>query len=94
MPEAKVDFVQGMHAVCGAGSPANRDGISIYTYSCNADMQNKAMYNSDGDFLVVLQEGALDVTTEFGKLHVSPGEICIIQRGYFHVTTGSGSLLR
>lgn len=29
----------------------------------------------------VPQEGALDVTTEFGRIHVRPNEICVIQQG-------------
>lgn len=44
-------------------------------------MTKRAFVNSDGDFLIVPQQGALDITTEFGKLFVQPGEICIIQRG-------------
>ena len=30
-----------------------------YRYSCNAPMENKAFYNSDGDLLIVPQLGAL-----------------------------------
>lgn len=37
--------------------------------------------NSDGDYLIVAQQGALDIQTEFGMLYVQPGEICVIQRG-------------
>jgi hypothetical protein len=44
-------------------------------------MKRKAIVNSDGDFLIVPQEGALDIQTEFGMLYVQPGEICVIQRG-------------
>jgi len=44
-------------------------------------MGDKCFVNSDGDFLIVPQEGALRVRTEFGYLHVSPGQICVIQRG-------------
>lgn len=44
-------------------------------------MTKKAFVNSDGDFLIVPQQGALDIQTEFGKLYVQPGEICVIQRG-------------
>lgn len=74
-----VDFVQGLSTVCGAGDPSARDGMAIYVYACNADMTNKAMYNSDGEFLVVPQAGKLMVDTEMGKLEVAPGEIF----GYF-----------
>ncbi len=38
------------------------------------------MYNADGDFLIVPQQGILDITTEFGKMTVVPNEICVIQQ--------------
>ena len=39
------------------------------------------MYNADGDFLIVPQQGTLDIVTEFGKMEVAPNEICVIQQG-------------
>eukprot|EP00897_Mesotaenium_endlicherianum_P003864 jgi/Mesen1/3505/ME000197S02523 len=50
-------------------------------YTANADMEEKAFANADGDFLVVPQLGRLWVTTEFGRLQVAPGEILVIQQG-------------
>ena len=44
-------------------------------------MENQAFYNSDGDFLIVPQEGVLYLKTEFGKLVVGPREIVVIPRG-------------
>jgi len=44
-------------------------------------MTKRATVNSDGDFLIVPQQGALDIQTEFGMLFVQPGEICVVQRG-------------
>jgi homogentisate 1,2-dioxygenase len=44
-------------------------------------MEKRAFVNSDGDFLIVPQQGSLDIQTEFGFLYVQPGEICGIQRG-------------
>ena len=43
--------------------------------------QRVAMYSSDGDIIIVPQEGCLLVTTEFGKLRVPPKEIIVIPRG-------------
>ena len=43
----------------------------------------KAMQNSDGDFLVVVQEGGLVVETEMGLLRVDAGEIFVVPRGYY-----------
>ena len=46
------DFVSGLRTVCGAGDPTTRNGIAIHVYSCNKNMTDRAMYNSDGDFLI------------------------------------------
>lgn len=75
------DFVQGMHTFAGAGDPSIKSGIAIHMYVANVSMVDKSFYNSDGDFLIVPQEGPLDITTELGKMFVNPGEICVIQRG-------------
>ena len=40
-----------------------------------------ALYSSDGDMLIVPQDGTLRITTEFGKLTVGSKEICVIPRG-------------
>jgi homogentisate 1,2-dioxygenase len=59
----------------------------VHLYACNENMTNKpsgesrSLYNSDGDMLIVPQQGALRVTTEFGRMLVSPHEICVVQRG-------------
>ncbi|XP_016925352.3 homogentisate 1,2-dioxygenase [Drosophila suzukii] len=76
-----VDFVEGLHTVCGAGDPRSRHGLAVHIYSCNISMDNSAFYNSDGDFLIVPQQGALDVKTEFGRMAVAPNEICVIPQG-------------
>jgi homogentisate 1,2-dioxygenase len=44
-------------------------------------MTQRAFYSSDGDFLIVPEKGALAISTEFGRMEVSPGEICVIQQG-------------
>ncbi|XP_063954651.1 homogentisate 1,2-dioxygenase-like isoform X1 [Lytechinus pictus] len=76
-----VDFVQGLSTVCGAGDPRSRHGTAVHVYTCNASMSDKSFYNSDGDFLIVPQEGELIIFTEFGKMMVNPNEICVIQQG-------------
>ena len=38
-------------------------------------------YSADGDFLIVLQHGVLDIQTELGHILVRPNEICVIPRG-------------
>ncbi|RQM28025.1 hypothetical protein B5M09_000351 [Aphanomyces astaci] len=77
----KVNFIQGLHTMGGAGEPTMKAGLAIHMYAANTSMKDTAFYNSDGDFLIVPQVGALKITTEFGKLHVKPHEIVVIQRG-------------
>ncbi|XP_033229389.1 homogentisate 1,2-dioxygenase isoform X2 [Belonocnema kinseyi] len=85
--EPEVDFVQGLHTLCGAGDARMRTGVAVHIYLCNSSMKDKAFYNSDGDFLIVPQLGALQITTEFGKMKCEPNEIFVIQRGMrFSVT--------
>ncbi|XP_060079473.1 homogentisate 1,2-dioxygenase-like [Ylistrum balloti] len=78
---AAVDFVEGIATLCGAGDPCSRNGAAIHIFACNSSMGDKCFYDSDGDLLIVPQQGALLITTEFGKMKVNPNEICIIQLG-------------
>lgn len=77
----EVDFVDGLQLMCSSGDASMKEGLSIYQYLATISMVDKAFYNSDGDFLIVPQLGSLNITTEFGKLHVSPKEIIVIPRG-------------
>ncbi|XP_019875340.1 homogentisate 1,2-dioxygenase [Aethina tumida] len=81
LPTTKTDFVDGLYTVCGSGDPRTKLGLAIHIYSCNSSMENRAISNSDGDFLIVPQMGELLITTEFGKLTVKPNEIVVIQQG-------------
>jgi homogentisate 1,2-dioxygenase len=74
-------FITGMKLLMAAGEPPTKNGLGIYVYLFHNDMHDSYMYNSDGDFLIVPQEGGLVVKTEVGILHVRPKEICVIPRG-------------
>lgn len=76
-----VDFVSGLKTVAGSGDPTLREGLATHVYVANTSMKKKAFVNSDGEFLIVPQQGALDIQTEFGPMLVQPGELCVIQRG-------------
>jgi homogentisate 1,2-dioxygenase len=78
--ESIVDFVDGLHTMCGAGSPSLKDGVAIHMYAFNAPMVDRAFCNADGELLVVPQQGVLHVLTELGKLRVAPGEILVVPR--------------
>ncbi|KAL6234028.1 hypothetical protein BDW75DRAFT_251700 [Aspergillus navahoensis] len=79
--EGEIDFVDGMHTLGGSGDPNLREGIALYVFMINADMDHRAFCNTDGDFLIVPQLESLDIQTELGMLFVQPGEICVMPRG-------------
>lgn len=76
------DFVSGLRRVAGAGDAALKQGLGVLVYAAGRSMgEAEAFYSADGDLLVVLQEGALDVRTELGWLLVRPMEVCLLLRG-------------
>ena len=76
-----VNFVQGLHSTGGTGEPMSGEGLAIHNYVANVSMDDCAFTNADGDFLIVPQQGALTVRTEFGVMEVEPKEICVVMRG-------------
>lgn len=92
VPSYQVDFIDGITTICGNGDVMARTGSAVHLYFTNKAMPDRALYNADGDFLIVPQEGALRITTEFGLLDVAPKEIAVVQRGIkFKVEPLSGS---
>jgi homogentisate 1,2-dioxygenase len=67
--------------MAGQGDATAKSGIAVHMYSANASMQNRAFCNNDGDFLILPQQGRLNIQTELGKLIVRPGELIVIQAG-------------
>ncbi|KAF9588132.1 hypothetical protein IFM89_007608 [Coptis chinensis] len=82
IPDSPTDFIDGLFTMCGSGTSFLRHGFAIHMYTANKSMQNCAFCNADGDFLIVPQEGRLWITTECGKLQVSPGEIVVLPQGF------------
>jgi homogentisate 1,2-dioxygenase len=90
------DFLSGQRLLAGAGDPALKCGLGVYAFSARRSMPARAaFYSADGDLLVVPQQGALDVTTEFGALLVRAGEICVLPRGVrYRVDVEEGRAVR
>ncbi|KIW32426.1 homogentisate 1,2-dioxygenase [Cladophialophora immunda] len=76
-----VDFVQGLRTVGGHGDAMTKDGLAVHVYTANRSMEKTAFCNNDGDFLILPQEGRLDIQTEFGNMMVRPGELAVIPAG-------------
>ncbi|KAF5232145.1 hypothetical protein FANTH_13142 [Fusarium anthophilum] len=88
------DWVSGSRHLAGAGDPMMKTGIAIYVFTAGKDMPPKqAYYSSDGDLLIVLQYGVMDVQTELGRLLIRPNEILVIPRGIrYRVTLPEGPI--
>ncbi|KAF8477609.1 Homogentisate 1,2-dioxygenase [Kalaharituber pfeilii] len=74
-------WLSSLSTIAGAGEAQTKHGLAIHVYGFGTDMLHEAFYNSDGDLLLLPVQGTLDIQTEFGKLWVPPGEVCIIPRG-------------
>jgi homogentisate 1,2-dioxygenase len=82
MPDAPTDFIAGLATFATCGDARAQRGAGIHLYAANRSMEERVFfYDADGELLVVPQEGALRLPTEFGVLHVEPGEIAVIPRG-------------
>jgi len=81
VPTAPTDFVDGLITIAGNGDCAMHSGVAIHIYVANRSMENRCFYDADGELLIVPQLGSLVVHTEFGRIGLKPGEICVIQRG-------------
>lgn len=74
-------FVSGLKTMGGHGDATTKEGIAVHMYAANANMANEAFCNNDGDFLIIPNEGSLDIQTELGRMLVRPGEIGVVQAG-------------
>ncbi|MGP1283231.1 MAG: homogentisate 1,2-dioxygenase [Parasphingopyxis sp.] len=81
MPEAELDWVDGLVTWAANGDAAAQAGIAIHLYAANRSMEGRAFFNADGEMLIVPQQGRLRIATEMGLLDVAPNEIAILPRG-------------
>lgn len=88
------DFITGLKVLAGVGDPAMRKGLAYYIFAAGSSMpENQAFTSSDGDLLIVAQQGSLDIMTEMGPMRVRPCEIAVIPRGIrFHVSLVDGPI--
>jgi len=81
MPAVPTDFVAGLATLATAGDARAQRGCAAHVYAVNRSMEGRVFQDADGELLIVPQEGALDLATEFGSLHVAPGEVALLPRG-------------
>lgn len=76
-----LSFVEGVHTITTAGDAGSSAGMGAHVYIVTRSMTDEYFYNSDGEMLIVPQQGELRFWTEFGIIDVEPGEVAIIPRG-------------
>ncbi len=81
MPETATTFLTGIRTIATNGDCHTQVGMAAHIYMATESMTDTFFYNSDGELLVVPQEGTLRFHTECGVLVVGPGEICVLPRG-------------
>jgi homogentisate 1,2-dioxygenase len=81
MPAEPTDFLAGLASFATCGDARSQHGAGVHLYAANRSMDSRVLYNADGEFLIVPQEGALMLPTEFGRLAVVPGEVAVLPRG-------------
>jgi homogentisate 1,2-dioxygenase len=81
MPSKPTDFVDSLVTMAGSGDPASHHGIAVHVYRATRSMTDRYFFNTDGEMMLVPQEGGLALFTEMGKLEVEPREIAVIPRG-------------
>ena len=80
IPDEPRDFIDGITTIAGNGDTAGNEGMAVHIYTATASMSGRYFYNADGEILIVPEQGDLNISTEFGILEVSPGEIALVPR--------------
>jgi homogentisate 1,2-dioxygenase len=81
IPDNAQTFISGMRTITTAGDVDAQAGMAAHVVLVTQSMKDEYLFNADGEYLVVAQEGRLLFFTEFGKIQIEPGEICVIPRG-------------
>ncbi len=81
IPDIPLSFISGIRTMTTAGDVNTQTGMSAGIYFVTQSMEDDYFYNADGELLLVPQQGGLSVFTEFGRIAITPGEICVLPRG-------------
>jgi homogentisate 1,2-dioxygenase len=81
MNDEPADFIDGLATVAANGDARAQMGIGIHIYRANKSMDERFFYNSDGELLIVPEQGGLTIHSECGVLAIGPGEIAVMPRG-------------
>ena len=77
----RTDFVDGLVTMLHAREPEALEGCAVHLYHATCSMQRRVFSNSDGEMLIIPQQGGLRIESELGRVEVEPGWIALIPRG-------------
>ncbi len=80
LPEG-TDFVDGLVTMLTTRDPSNLEGVAVHLYCASKTMERRVFVDSDGELLVIPQQGALRLVTELGLLELEPGIVGLVPRG-------------
>ena len=75
------DFVDGLATMLVARQPEDLEGCAVHLYHAQRSMDSRVFVDADGEFLIIPQEGAIELQTELGRIEAGPGDIAVIPRG-------------
>jgi homogentisate 1,2-dioxygenase len=78
---AGADFVDGVVTMLVNRHPADLEGVAVHLYRAERSMKNRVFVDSDGELLIIPQQGSLRIFSEFGRLDIAPGTIGLVPRG-------------
>jgi len=81
LPDAPTDFLDGLRTMATCGDVFTQVGFASHVYVANRSMDRRYFCTADGEFLLVPQQGRIEVFTECGRLVAAPGEIVIVPKG-------------
>jgi homogentisate 1,2-dioxygenase len=75
------DFVDGMVTMLANRDPSDLEGVAVHLYRATQSMENRVFMDSDGEMLIIPQQGAIELQTELGRIEAGPGDVALIPRG-------------
>ncbi len=75
------DFVDGLATMLVTRSPEDLEGVAVHLYRAANSMANRVFMDSDGELLILPQQGTLHIVTEMGRMDVPAGFVALIPRG-------------
>jgi len=75
------DFVDGLATMLVARQPEDLEGCAVHLYHAQRSMDSRVFVDTDGELLIIPQDGAIELQTELGRIEAGPGDIALIPRG-------------